>query len=65
MDLTGYDTSNPVPTSCGDYGLSGEYVASDYIEKVFIDLGTDHYQTVVMIGIGYVGSWSTSDRISI
>ena len=65
MDLTGYISNNPTPTSCGAYQLSGKYTSGHYISKTFTDLGTNHYETVIRFGVGYIGSWDADDLMVI
>ena len=43
MDLTGYSTNNPIPTTCGGYGLSGKYTSGAYIAKTFTIPTSNYY----------------------
>lgn len=66
MSLDGYQTSNPESVSCGGYSLSGDYVAGDYLAKKFKipESYGGHYELTIKFGIGYIGSWSNTDTMS-
>lgn len=66
MSLEGYQSSKPESVSCGDYSFSGEYVAGDYLAKKFKipESYGGHYELTIKFGIGYIGSWSNTDMMS-
>jgi hypothetical protein len=63
VDLTGYSTSKTTPHTCDVYTLSGQYVAGDFIRKTFTGIPLNHYQVVVRFGVGFMGTWNTTDKI--
>lgn len=63
IDLTGYSTTKHVPQTCGMYSLSGQYVAGNYIQKTFTGLPLNHYQVVVRFGVGFMGTWNSTNQI--
>lgn len=65
MDISGYQTSKPVTQICSQYTLSGAYVAGDYIQKTFTSIPTNHYQLVLRFGVGYIGTWASTDQLSV
>lgn len=62
ISLSGWATSQPVPFSCGAYGLSGLYGMGDYLSKTF-QVGVPHYLLKVRFVVAFMGSWSSTEGI--
>jgi len=65
MNLFGYSTTNPTPHTCTNYTFSGQYTANDYISKNFSGIPLNHYALVIRYNVGYMGTWNTTDVLSL
>ena len=64
-DLSTYSSSKPTAQTCDQYTLSGQYVAGDYLQKTFVGIPRNHYQLLIRVSIGYIGTWNSGDQIQL
>ena len=65
MSLTGYTTTVATPFVCSNLTFSGQYVNTDFIEKNFTNILTEHYELIIRFGVGYIGTWTNVDQLQI
>lgn len=65
LSLDGFSTSSPALFNCGAFPFSGRYVNTDYIQKNFTGINTEHFELVIRFNVGYFGSWGSSDNLQL
>lgn len=65
LSLTGFSSSNPNTFTCAGLPFSGKYVNTDYLEKNFTGIATEHFELVIRFNLGYFGAWGSSDNLQL
>jgi hypothetical protein len=64
VSLSSFTGSSLVPYTCGSYQLSGQYGASDYLQKLY-QTSLPHFLLILRFNVAFMGTWGTSDALVI